>query len=195
MPRGRPPVTSPATPSARHARSTEPGIRGGIAARHRRRHRQLLASSSAPARTAAGLATRKLARSLSRTQRTEACRRRARQGSPDRCASLRRTARGSGGRCRRWGSGASVTTRPGPGAAARRARRRRAARRASSGRPASSRRLDGSTSVGAHRVAAELPDDGAQLELVVERQAVVDGPDAAVAAEQARGRPCGRCCW
>ena len=78
--------------------------------------------------------------------------------------------------------------------AAPRPRRRRAAWRS----PAAPARRCGATASSNARVdrlAAELPDDRAQLEVGREAQPVVDAPDVVVGVDQARGRSCGRCCW
>ena len=109
-----------------------------------------------------------------------------------------RRATSSGSRSRRvrpaaTGSGAPLlvdrearrcsTSRAARAAAAPRPRRRRAARRCRRAR-ASTMRAHASSSCVGDRLAAELPDHGAQLELGGEAQPVVDGPDAVAASSR-----------
>ena len=84
--------------------------------------------------------------------------------------------------------------RRGPGCARRRARTDRAGGPAV-GQPGLDEGARSSARSLGHRLAGEVPDHRAQLELGVERQAVVDAPEVAVGVDEARGRPCGRCCW
>ena len=99
-------------------------------------------------------------------------------------ASLISAARDSAGRSDRWG----------PPLPRKRARARTSTPSRSnvpssgtsvSGRPASTSALHVVEVRVGHRLAAELPDHRAQLELGVEAQPVVDGPDVAVGVEQA----------